>query len=60
MRKNLIFNKDRWYNGEDILKFSVLTFHKQRIGGDNSKIHGSEKIFLTEFFSAPSTVPKNA
>ena len=26
-KKNIIFNKDRQYYGEDILKFLVLTFH---------------------------------
>ena len=42
-KKNIVFKKDRQYYGEDMLKFSVLTFHQQRNGGNNIKIHRSEK-----------------
>ena len=37
----------RQYYGKDMLKFLLLTFHQQRNGGTNIKIHWSEKkIFV--------------
>ena len=31
MRKNLIFNEGRQYNGEDMMKFSMLPFNQQNL-----------------------------
>ena len=53
IRKKIIFNKNRQYYGEDMLKFSVLTLHQQGNGGTNIKIHWSEKnIFVQVDVSA--------
>ena len=47
MGRNLIFNKDRQFYGEDKLKFSVSTMLP----------YWREKISLFEFFSAYHTIP---